>query len=367
MADTARQGFAPVNVLGGYLRREVYLATGLVVLALLGLFALFDLIGELDGVGEGGYRLREVLLYVGLNLPGHLYQSLPVAVLIGTTFALTQLAQHSEYTVIRTAGVPVWRVGLMLLRAGVLMALAGMFVGEVVAPAAERTAQSMRLQARSAVIAQEFRSGLWVKEGSRFINVTQVTPEPRLLGLRVYEFDDRWALRRLWSAAEGVYAGEGTWVLRDVVETRFADGGTAVAREPQRRWTSVLDPELLSVLLVKPDEMSATRLHQYIRHLRENRLAAQRYEVAYWRKLLYPVGVLVMVLLALPFAQLPRRASAGPRVFAGIMLGLAFYFTSTLVAHLGVLYEWAPILPAIAAPALFLAMAVGLVRWFERG
>jgi lipopolysaccharide export system permease protein len=74
-----------------------------------------------------------------------------------------------------------------------------------------------------------------------------------------------------------------------------------------------------------------------------------------------------MVLLALPFAQLPRRASAGPRVFAGIMLGLAFYFTSTLVAHLGVLYEWAPILPAIAAPALFLAMAVGLVRWFERG
>jgi lipopolysaccharide export system permease protein len=225
----------------------------------------------------------------------------------------------------------------------------------------------MRLQARSAVIAQEFRSGLWVKEGSRFINVTQVTPEPRLLGLRVYEFDERWALRRLWSAAEGVYAGEGTWVLREVVETRFADGGTAVAREPQRRWTSVLDPELLSVLLVKPDEMSATRLHQYIRHLRENRLAAQRYEVAYWRKLLYPVGVLVMVLLALPFAQLPRRASAGPRVFAGIMLGLAFYFTSTLVAHLGVLYEWAPILPAIAAPALFLAMAVGLVRWFERG
>jgi lipopolysaccharide export system permease protein len=355
-----------MRVLGGYVRREVYLATALVVAALLGLFALFDLIGELDGLGEGGYRLREVLVYVALNLPGHLYQSLPVAVLIGTTFALTQLAQHSEFTVIRASGVPVWRIGIMLLRAGVVMAALGMFVGEVVAPAAERTAQSLRLQARSAVVAQEFRSGLWVKEGSRFVNVTQVTPEPRLLGMRVYEFDDRWALQRLWSAAEGVYEGEGVWALRDVVETRFTREGTVVEREVRRRWNSVIDPELLSVLLVRPDEMSATRLHQYIRHLRDNRLAAQRYEVAFWRKLLYPLGVLVMVLLALPFAHQPRRASAGPRVFAGIMLGLAFYFTSTLMAHLGVLYDWAPVLPAVVAPALFLAMALALERWFER-
>lgn len=355
-----------MSVLGSYIRREVYLATGLVVAALLGLFALFDLIGELDGIGEGGYRLREVLVFVVLNLPGHLYQSLPVAVLIGTTFALTQLAQHSEYTVIRASGVPAWRVALVLLRAGVIMALIGLFVGEVVAPAAERSAQSLRLQARAAVVAQEFRSGLWVKEGNRFINVTQVTPEPRLLGLRVYEFDERWSLQRLWSAAEGIYAGDGTWVLRDVVETRFEGGGTAVGREGERRWRSVIDPELLSVLLVRPDEMSASGLHQYIRHLRENRLAAQRYEVAYWRKLLYPLGVLVMVMLALPFAHQPRRASAGPRVFAGIMLGLAFYFTSTLAAHLGVLYDWAPALPALAAPAVFLAIAVVLERWFER-
>jgi len=356
-----------MTVLGGYIRREVYLATGLVVAALLGLFALFDLIGELDGLGEGGYRLREVLIYVALNLPGHLYQSLPVAVLIGTIFALTQLAQHSEYTVVRVSGVPVWRIGLLLLRAGLVIALAGMLMGEVVAPAAERTAQSMRLQARATVIAQEFRSGLWVKDGSRFINVTQVTPEPRLLGMRVYEFDERWALQRLWSAAEGVYAGDRTWVLREVVETRFTAQGTAVERVAERRWNSVLDPELLAVLLVKPDEMSATRLHQYIRHLRENRLAAQRYEVAYWRKLLYPLGVLVMVLLALPFAHQSRRASAGPRVFAGIMLGLGFYFASTLAAHMGVLYDWPPVLPALAAPALFLAMAFALERWLARG
>jgi lipopolysaccharide export system permease protein len=127
------------------------------------------------------------------------------------------------------------------------------------------------------------------------------------------------------------------WASRDVVETRFTREGTVVEREVRRQWNSVIDPELLSVLLVRPDEMSATRLHQYIRHLRDNRLAAQRYEVAFWRKLLYPLGVLVMVLLALPFAHQPRRASAGPRVFAGIMLGLAFYFTSTLMAHLGVL------------------------------
>jgi len=70
-------------VISRYLRREVYTTTALVVVALLGLFALFDLIGELDELGEGAYRLREMFLFVVLNLPGHFYEALPVAAVDG--------------------------------------------------------------------------------------------------------------------------------------------------------------------------------------------------------------------------------------------------------------------------------------------
>lgn len=353
-------------VISRYLRREVYTTTALVVAGLLGLFGLFDLIGELDDMGEGSYRLREMFLYVLLNMPGHLYEILPVAALIGTTFALTQMAQQSEYTVIRASGVSAMRMALVLVRAGATIALVGVLVGEAVAPASERAAQALRLQAKAAVVAQEFRSGLWVKDGNSFINVAEVTPEPRLVRVRVYEFDAAWRLDRVWFAARGAYLGGNRWQMEEVSETRFEGDRTVVERTPAREWTSVLTPGLLTVLLVEPDAMSAAGLWQYVQHLRGSRQAASRYEIALWRKAAYPLGIIVMLVLALPFAQQARRTSAGPRVFAAIMVGLAFFFLNTLASHAGWLYDWPPPLAALLAPLAFLGITVALVAWFER-
>jgi len=353
-------------VVSRYIRREVYTTTTLVVVALLALFALFDLIGELDDMGEGAYRLRHMFLFVALNVPGHLYEALPVAALIGTTFALTQMAQQSEYTVIRASGVSAWRMVGVLARAGITVAFIGVLVGEFVAPVSERAAQAMRLQAKAAVVAQEFRSGLWVKDGNHFINVTQVTLDARLIGMRVYEFDADWVLLKTWFAREGRYLGDNGWSLSDVVETRFTADRVLVERIGQRQWKSVLTPALLTVLLVSPNEMSAASLWQYVQHLRGSKQAASRYEIALWRKFAYPLSIMVMLVLALPFAQQARRASAGPRLFAGIMVGLSFFFLNTLASHAGWLYEWPPVLAALIAPAGFLVIAISLIAWFER-
>ena len=93
---------------------------------------------------------------------------------------------------------------------------------------------------------------------------------------------------------------------------------------------------------------------------------AGRQPFALWRKAAYPLAIVVMLVLALPFAQQARRASAGPRVFASIMLGLAFFFLNTLASHAGWLYDWPAPLAALLAPLAFLCIAVGLVAYFER-
>jgi lipopolysaccharide export system permease protein len=40
-----------------------------------------------------------------LTLPGRLYELFPIGVLIGSLYALTVLARHSEITVLRAAGL----------------------------------------------------------------------------------------------------------------------------------------------------------------------------------------------------------------------------------------------------------------------
>lgn len=356
-----------MRVLRRYLGREIYLSTALVFAALLVLFTLFDLIHELNDVGKSSYQLRHALLFVLLSIPGHIYELFPIAALLGTVLALSQLASHSELTVMRVSGISLLRLSLGVVHAGAVLALLTAVFGEMVAPASDRAAQRLRLFATSAVVAQEFRSGLWVKDEGNFINVSQVQLDSTLLGIKILEFDRSFNLRSVSFAEHGKYLGDNRWQLSNLQQTVFEQGGSRVVHDASREWRSVLDPDLLGVLLVKPEKMTVANLYSYVEHLRENRQRTTRYEIALWRKLIYPVAVLVMMVLALPFAQQERRAGGvSAKIFVAIMVGLSFHLLNRLFAHLGLLNEWPPMFSAVFPTVAFLLAALGMIWRVER-
>lgn len=356
-----------MKTLRRYLASEVIAATGLVMLALLMLFAFFDLVEEMKDLGRGGYRMKNIALHVLLSLPTHVYEVFPIAALIGTIFALAQLVASTDDTVIRTSGVSVSRFSGALLLIGAAFAVITFAFGEFVGPPAERFAQRLRSLAIAGIVAQEFRSGLWVKDGRNFINVGEVTPDAKLKRVRIYEFDDDYRLRTLSLAEAGTYKRDRTWTLTGVVRTTFQDARTQVREIRELEWTTVLEPQLISMLLVRPDRMSTWNLYSYSQHLRENRQKALRYEIALWMKAMYPVAVLVMMLLALPFAYFQKRqGGVGARIFTGIMLGIAFYTMNRLFAALGLLYDWPAPVAAVTPTLLFLTLALSMMWYQER-
>ena len=356
-----------MRTLRRYLRSEIVQATALVMVALVLLFAFFDLVEELKDLGRGGYRLPMIALHVALSVPNHIYEVLPIAALIGTLFALAQLVASSEYTVMRAAGVSPTRMGASLVSLGLVFGILTFAFGEFVAPPAEQLALRLKSQAVTGIVAQEFRSGLWLKDERAFINVGEVSTDFALRGVRIYDFDEEHRLRSISLAARGEYEENRRWRLTDVVRTTFQPEGARVTRLAQVEWESVLEPALLSVLLVQPEQMSAWRLFSYAQHLRENRQKALRYEIALWTKLIYPLAVPVMMLLALPFAQFQRRqGGVGAKLFTGIMLGLAFHFLNRLFGHLGLLYDWPAFLSGILPSLIFFVLAIGLIAAQER-
>ena len=130
-----------------YLAREIYAATGLILAAFLALFGFFDVIHELPSVGRGGYTMAHVAAYVALSMPVRVYELMPIAVLIGTLYALTLLARHSEITVLRASGLSTRGLLRALAKIGAVLALITFVFGEFIAPPAERQAQQLRLQA----------------------------------------------------------------------------------------------------------------------------------------------------------------------------------------------------------------------------
>jgi len=357
-----------MKLLARYLAREIYFSVGLVFAALLMLFALLDLINQLNEMGRGDYQLGYVLLFVLLTLPGHIYELFPVAVLIGAIFALVQLAASSELTVYRASGVSLRQMILTLLRIGApLLALCFIF-GEFIAPPSEKLAQQIKLKAQNAQVnIKEFRSGVWVKDEGSFVNVKNVMHDTSLLNVSIYQFDENYQLQSITAAGRATYQSEGLWQLEEVRQTAFSAQGTTVDARSVAEWRSALNPDILNVLMVVPEQMSAWNLYQYTRHLADNKQKTGRYDIALWNKLVYPFAVLIMLLLALPFSAYQRREGGiGGKIFVGVVLGLSFHFVGRLFANLGALKEWSPILSATAMSWIFLGLALAMLWRAER-
>ncbi len=356
-----------MKILSRYLARDMLAATTLVFVAVMALFALLDFIQELGAVRAGGFNLAQAALVVALNVPGHVYEVVPIAALVGSLVVLSRLVANSEFAVMQTSGYSLWRAAGVMSLVGMAFALFALVNGEYLAPQTEQGAQQLRLMANHQLVAQRFRSGLWFRDDGAFVNVREILPDARLQGVYIYQFDPNWNLTAVTQAQSGRWLGKQDWRLRQVTIARFGADGVALSHLPDLRWHSVLSPDIVDVLLVAPEKMSAHTLIEYIRHLKANHQRANRYEIALCSKLLFPLTIPVMMLLAMPFAlHRPRAENLGARVLLGILAGLAFYLSNGFFGHVGLLDDWPPALTAVTPLAAFFLLALMGLKWVQR-
>ena len=113
--------------------------------------------------------------------------------------------------------------------------------------------------------------------------------------------------------------------------------------------------------------MSIFSLGQFINHLQENKQDTQRHSIAFWKKVIYPFTIFVMLTLALPFAYLKVRAgSVGIKVFGGIMLGMSFQLFNSLFSNVGLLGSWPTLLTALIPPLVYFLLAILALRWVSK-
>ncbi|HZY16816.1 MAG TPA: LPS export ABC transporter permease LptG [Ramlibacter sp.] len=357
------------------LRRLVYLeviqAVAFVGLGFLALFFFFDFVDELPNLGKGiqPYRLTQALVVVALRVPSHLYELLPIAVLIGTIFVMARFAQSSEYTILRTSGLGPWRALRALLVLGLGFTILTFATGDYLAPLSDRTAQLLKARLDGGVSIGT--TGAWLKErqGERSynVNVYALTPDGHMQRVRIFEADADGFLTSITQARRATFV-EGAWQLEDVDRSEFNLGPDSAKVErdalPTLRWPSEITQEMVSVALLKPDRMSTIALFQYIRHLEANSQTSQRYEIEFWRKVFYPLSCLVMVVLALPFAYLHfRTGGITSYVFGGVLIGISFFLLNNLFGYIGNLRNWLPWVAAGAPGFLYSLLSLGAFGW----
>lgn len=351
-----------MRIIDGYIRKAVLSGTLIALLVLLPLVAFLLLADELDNVGTSRYGLWDAFSFIGLSLPRYAYQILPIAALIGSLWGLGNLAVHSELTALRAAGVSMQRIVLAVLKAGVITALLAVAIGEGLAPLADERGNQLRAEALSERITLKSRYGFWARDGAAFINIRQILPGGRLQNIFIYEFDEAKRLKLATHARSAIYTGE-AWRLEGIVQSSLSEQGVEEKRAKQATWRSLIDPGMLSLLVVDPQVLSAWGLQRYIRFMEDNGLSAASYKVAFWNKVATPLVILAMIFLAVPLLfSTFRTVGVGQRIFIGVLIGVGFYIVNQAFSQLAVVYSLSPVLMAFT-PAV-LCFVVGV--WFFR-
>ena len=348
-----------------YINREFFIGILIIMFGLICLFAFFDFIQEIGDLGKGSYGILQAILFVILSIPGHIYEVIPLAVLIGSMYSIGQLSYNYEFNVMRASGYSIKKIAVSLMYTGLFFSFFTIIVGDFIAPHSEKSAQQIKLGNSNSSVSQEFGSGFWIKDGDNFVNIENVLPDSSLEQINIYEFDNKFNLRTIVNAKNGFFK-QGEWKLSDIQQTIINKNSIEIKNITSGSWKSLMRPEMMNALIISPQKMSTINLFKFINYLKQNNQKSTKYEVALWEKLIHPLMPLVMLIFAIPFGFLQER-SGGKffKMFIGIIIGIAYQILNTLIRHLSLLNDWQPFVSSLIPTLIFLFIGIYMINKFE--
>lgn len=264
----------------------------------------------------------------------------------------------------RSAGVSITSIIYAVMRVGIWLALISLVIGELVAPVANRTAREFKSTTKDNHVAFWSIYGFWTRDGRSFVNIRQIEDRTKLRDITIFDLDFDKGLDSIRHAEMANYIKRAkNWQLSDVKNTVIRHDQVIVNESKTNVWESVINPDLLNVVIVNAGNLSILDLHRYIRYLQENGQQSHKFELAFWQRVIDPFITMVMLLVAVPFVMnVSRSVPMGQRMLLGIVVGLAFVLFDRTMGHLGLVYHFEPAIAAILPGAVFLVSTVVVIR-----
>jgi lipopolysaccharide export system permease protein len=346
-----------MRILDAYIGRIITSTTFLTLAVFVSVSGIIKFVEQMRAVGRGNYDLSHAALYVLYSVPRDIEIFFPMSALIGGLIGIGMLASNSELVVMQAAGLSRLNIIKSVMKTATLLIFVSMAVGEWLAPAGEATAREIRAQAISGGSLISSENGVWAKDGDYFVNIGEVLEQGQLKKIQIYRFNEQLKLDSWLSADSAVYQ-DNSWLLSTVVNTQLSKQKITTTKIEQQHWKSSLTPKKLGVVTVTPESLSVSGLVDYLDYLETNDQDPSRYQLAFWRKIMQPVTVAVMLLVALSFIFGPLRSvSMGARIMMGVITGILFFVCNEVLGSLSLVYQFPPLIGAITPSILFVSIA----------
>jgi len=347
-----------------YIASSVLWSFLVVTVVLLGLDFALTFIEQIKKVNDH-YTIQSLLQVISLRLPGKLAEYIPIASLIGTLMGLGTLAATSELTIMRAAGMPIWRIGFSACQPIILVSLLGMGISEFIAPTAEQKANLIEKFQDQKSDTFSLTGGVWLKADNNFVYIDAADSEGKLYGVQIFSPKNQ-ELTQVKNAASAQHIAGSLWQLNEITETTFYPDHIKATSMDNAEWNVSIMPEHLFLATQEPNNLSLSQLMNYQQYLRQQNLDASQYELEFWITALRPIASLALVLVALSSVFGPLRSSTmGGRIFSGVIIGLAFQNALNLFGRMSVAIDFPPAI-GVSIP-IAICLFAGLILMRRRG
>ncbi len=352
-----------MNVLTRYMVREIVKGSLIALLVLITLFNLGTFNDEVKDIGKGSYGLNEIAWYLLLTTPRLIYELIPYAALLGSLFVVGGMANNRETVAMRCAGLSIFWLIRSIIYAGFVLVVFSVFVGEFVAPSAERAAQVLKTTTQNSKVVMSSQYGMWFREDNMFINVRQIYDDGLLGDISIFSVNENNRVAEVKHYDSARFIDKQQWQASDVQWSQVGTEQIKSGSADQQAWNTSIDPDLMNIAVVKSDNLSLYDLYMYIDFLQGNNQKTQTFELAFWSRLINPLVTFVMLMVAAPFViSIRQRVGNSSRLVIGALVGLTFNSFDRIAGYMGLVYGLNPMLMAVLPSLLVFSIAMIVIN-----
>ncbi len=347
-----------------YISREIVKSAAVVAVVVITVYLAVDFFGKIDNFMEADLPPAVALVFFGLKIPFIVVQMMPVAVLIAVLLVFGLMKKNNEIIVIKTSGLSVGSLLAPAAAVGAGASLLLFLVSEMVVPVTTGQANQIWLQkVRQKTSTLQKRSDIWLKDEQVILYIRHYDPaEQKVFGITVNYIGENFQIKRRIDARRGVYTNN-TWILQDLMDSRFGKKGNLVRSDVKRRLTVDLSimPEDLGRAVKSTKEMGFVELLHHIEELKSEGYSVATYRTDLHAKISFSVVCLLMSIFATGLALSGRsRGDITANIAYGIGTSFIYWIFYSFCLSLGYGGILPPLVAAWTANIVFL-LAGGLM------
>jgi len=348
-----------------YIAKTLLSYTIIVLVVWIGVYSFFNFLAELNNVGKDGYTILSAFIYIIFQLPEIVYNQASPIILLGCILGMGHLATTGQLLIFRVSGASILRITLVTLKNSLIFLLFFIFIGEFLAPISSNFSESSRSNAMGNSSVSFNQDGFWIRDGGNFINVKKNIDGTLFRGITVIEVNSLNKIERVIKSENAIFDGDSLEMsgseICSIDELSSFDRISLKERNSYDKTVS-FDQDLIDSLEKEPKDLSTWTLFKQIRFLSDNKLRSGVFEVELYKRLIQPISVIAMILLAMLFIfGSIRDVTLGRKIFYGIALGLSFEMLSRVASAMALGLNFNPLLSSILPSIVVMFISIILL------